>query len=103
MAHSEAPQLHKICSLVKFTQGCELYNIRGIKDTPQKIYACYLANKCTKATNKQISDFFKINEQYMRHQVEYFSIDMLVDQDGAKLLEEVVNLFYELEFANEKA
>ena len=100
MNHSETPQLHKVAALAKFALGCELYTIRGFIDTPQKITACYLAMKLTKAKDRDLGIFFKINPQFMRNEVEAFAVNLLLLPEAKKSLENIEDLFWEMELAN---
>lgn len=98
--NQEIPQLHKIAAMVKFAHGCELYDIRGIKDTPQKFSACYLAKKLTKADSKIIGKFFQINPDFMEDQVQGYAVQLLMDQKAKKIHEDLEQLFWEMELAN---
>ena len=97
---SEIPQLYKVTALMKFALGCETSDIRGFKDTPQKLAACYMAMKITKAPDRVLGKFFLINPQYMRNEVETYAVNLLLLPESKAMLENIEQLFWEIEFAN---
>ena len=96
------PQLHKVTALVRYAYGCRVSEIRGIKDTYQKLMACYIAKQVSGLDDRSISLFFQINEVYMNNRLQNVSIDLLMDPETETIVEELIDLYCELELADVK-
>lgn len=94
------PQLSRIAAVVRFAHGCRRGQITGFLDTPYKICACYLAQKCTTLDNHTIGRFFQIHPDFMQKKIESYSIDLLLDPEAKKVLTQMEELCFELELAN---
>jgi intracellular sulfur oxidation DsrE/DsrF family protein len=90
------PELQKIASIVKFAAKAEAWEITGVKDSGLKIWACYMAKKLTKYSNREIAAFFQIDPHFMQKHLEHSAIDFLVDPSGLEEMERMCCLYQEL-------
>jgi hypothetical protein len=90
------PELQQIVSILKFAVKVEAYKITGVKDTGYKIWACYMAKKLTKYSNREIAAFFQIDPQYMQKHLEKAAIDFLLDPSAFEEMQRICCLYQEL-------
>tara|TARA_R100000365_G_C2684532_1_gene28710 strand:+ start:185 stop:481 length:297 start_codon:yes stop_codon:yes gene_type:complete len=96
-------ELFKITILLKLLCGCTDYDIRGVKDTDYKIWACYLAKKLTNYSDNQLASFFKIHPHYMNNGIEDLRLQLLLHDKYKILMNRVEIAFNELQEINKAA
>ena len=98
-----SPQLKKIAVLVCLAGSASWNDVKGIKDTPEKIYACYLAKKLTTASDREIAEYFYINQNYMISRMEDLAIEVLTDSGAASLMKGIEDAYSRLESISQSA
>jgi len=91
------PELKRITVLVKLAAGVSTCEVKGLKDTEFKIWACYLAKKVTSLPDWLIAKFFQINPSYMQSLIESFTVNYLVDLTVQEEMQRMENAYRDLE------
>lgn len=92
-----SPLFKKITTLLCLVSDIPFYEIKGVRDTETKIWACYLAKKLTDAGDKTIAEYFNINPNFMNNQLENLAINFLMDPAGEALLKSLELAYRRLE------
>ncbi|HET8886799.1 MAG TPA: hypothetical protein VFM70_10660 [Salinimicrobium sp.] len=90
-------KLMRLTVLLKYMLDVETSDIRGVKDTPEKTMACYLAQKLSGEPDWRIAKYFQINEAYMNKLIETVSVQLLMDEKAKEEFVKLENMFKELE------
>jgi len=96
-------ELKIVTALVKYAGGVSHADVQGLKDTAYKIWACYLAKKVTGCSHAVIAQTFNINPNYMQSRLEDFSIGFLLDLKNKAAMDELCQLYKDLEGARANA
>lgn len=89
-------ELWQIVSIMKYAANIHATDIKGLKDTGYKFWACYMAKRVTNYSNREIAAFFNINPVYMKTQIEHAAIGFLVDTSSKLEMERMCCLYLEL-------
>jgi len=103
MSFCSPPELQKITVIVKLSSGVSDYEIRGVKDTDYKIWACYLAKKVTTLSNRVIAAYFQINPTYMETRLEEYSVGFLFYDNVKHEMDLMIQAYRDLENIRESA
>lgn len=88
--------LRLVQKLTRYALGCSDFHLRGVKDTDGKILACYLAQRLTSCSDRQIALYFYIDKKYMANRIMELSVNLLVDLEMKKTLLEIEDLYKEI-------
>lgn len=91
------PRLQKITALAKFAFSTTAFEVRGMKDTPAKYFACYLALMHTGHTKREIAKFFNINPYYMEKKINDLKVEFLVYPENYVEVRRLESLFLEMD------
>lgn len=91
-----SPRLFQIVSVCKYLFQTSEYTIRGVKDTTEKVVACYLSLKFTDHTKREVAKFYQINPDFMEKNIIDLKTHRLVYPEQYKGIEELEGLIQDL-------
>ena len=73
--------LKVIANLVMHNFEVNLNQVTGVKDTTEKILACFIAQYTSECKDYEIANHFQINQHYMNMSIEDLQVKLLVMDD----------------------
>ncbi len=86
-------ELALIVSILSYALAIDKSELTGIRDTYNKLWACYMAKRVTNYSNRQIAAFFNIHPIYMQIQIEHAAVGFLINDPARNEMEKLC-LFY---------